>query len=415
MNAPMPVTAAGLLNHREDFPILARPIRGQRLSYLDNGATTQKPRSVIEAEARFYEQSNANIHRGVHWLSQHATELYDQARSTVRAFLNAAHDEEIVFTRGTTESINLVAYSWGMDNLKAGDEILLTGLEHHSNIVPWQLVAQRTGAIIRVVPVLDNGELDQEAFKQLLNEKTRLLAVGHVSNALGTINPIAEMTRQAHAVGAKVLVDGAQSVPHGVVDVQALDADFYTFSAHKLYGPTGMGALYVRYEILDSMSPWMGGGDMITTVSFEQSNYAPVPQRFEAGTPNIAGAITMAAAIDYLMAIGMQRIADHEALLLDYATEALLAMPGIRIIGTAAHKAGIVSFLVDGIHPHDLGTILDMDGVAVRAGHHCAMPLMTRFGIPGTARASFALYNDYADIDALLGSLRKAQKLFGVG
>lgn len=415
MNAPMPVTATGLLNHREDFPILARPIRGQRLSYLDNGATTQKPRSVIEAEARFYEQSNANIHRGVHWLSQHATELYDQARSTVRAFLNAARDEEIVFTRGTTESINLVAYSWGMDNLKAGDEILLTGLEHHSNIVPWQLVAQRTGAVIRVVPVLDNGELDQEAFKQLLNEKTRLLAVGHVSNALGTINPIAEMTRQAHAVGAKVLVDGAQSVPHGVVDVQALDADFYTFSAHKLYGPTGMGALYVRYEILDSMSPWMGGGDMITTVSFEQSNYAPVPQRFEAGTPNIAGAITMAAAIDYLIAIGMQRIADHEAVLLEYATDALLAMPGIRIIGTAAHKAGIVSFLVDGIHPHDLGTILDMDGVAVRAGHHCAMPLMTRFGIPGTARASFALYNDYADIDALLGSLRKAQKLFGVG
>ena len=385
------------------------------MSYLDNGATTQKPRSVIEAEARFYEQSNANIHRGVHWLSQHATELYDQARSTVRAFLNAARDEEIVFTRGTTESINLVAYSWGMDNLKAGDEILLTGLEHHSNIVPWQLVAQRTGAVIRVVPVLDNGELDQEAFAQLLNEKTRLLAVGHVSNALGTINPIAEMTRQAHAVGAKVLVDGAQSVPHGVVDVQALDADFYTFSAHKLYGPTGMGALYVRYEILDSMSPWMGGGDMITTVSFEQSNYAPVPQRFEAGTPNIAGAITMAAAIDYLMAIGMQRIADHEAVLLEYATDALLAMPGIRIIGTAAHKAGIVSFLVDGIHPHDLGTILDMDGVAVRAGHHCAMPLMTRFGIPGTARASFALYNDYADIDALLGSLRKAQKLFGVG
>jgi cysteine desulfurase/selenocysteine lyase len=415
MNAPMPVTAAGLLNYREDFPILARPIRGQRLSYLDNGATTQKPRSVIEAEARFYEQSNANIHRGVHWLSQHATELYDQARSTVRAFLNASRDEEIVFTRGTTESINLVAYSWGMDNLKAGDEILLTGLEHHSNIVPWQLVAQRTGAIIRVVPVLDNGELDQEAFKQLLNEKTRLLAVGHVSNALGTINPIADMTRQAHAVGAKVLVDGAQSVPHGVVDVQALDADFYTFSAHKLYGPTGMGALYVRYEILDSMSPWMGGGDMITTVSFEQSNYAPVPQRFEAGTPNIAGAITMAAAMDYLMDIGMQRIADHEALLLDYATDALLAMPGIRIVGTAAHKAGIVSFLVDGIHPHDLGTILDMDGVAVRAGHHCAMPLMTRFGIPGTARASFALYNDYADIDALLASLRKAQKLFGVG
>lgn len=415
MNAPLPVTEPVLLNHRDDFPILARPVRGQRLSYLDNGATTQKPSAVIQAEARFYEQSNANIHRGVHWLSQHATDLYDQARSTVRAFLNAARDEEIVFTRGTTESINLVAYSWGVDNLKAGDEILLTGLEHHSNIVPWQLVAQRTGAVIRVVPVLDNGELDQEAYRQLLNEKTRLVGVGHVSNALGTINPVTEMTRLAHQVGAKVLVDGAQSVPHGVVDVQAIGCDFYAFSAHKLYGPTGMGALYVRYDILDRMSPWMGGGDMITTVSFDGSQYAPVPQRFEAGTPNIAGAIAMAAAIDYLTAIGMDRIAAHEALLLDYATDALNAMGGVRIVGTAQEKAGIVSFLVDGIHPHDLGTILDMDGVAIRAGHHCAMPLMTRFGIPGTARASFALYNDYADIDALVGSLRKAQKLFGVG
>lgn len=415
MNAPLPVTEPVLLNHRDDFPILARPVRGQRLSYLDNGATTQKPSAVIQTEARFYEQSNANIHRGVHWLSQHATDLYDQARSTVRAFLNAARDEEIVFTRGTTESINLVAYSWGVDNLKAGDEILLTGLEHHSNIVPWQLVAQRTGAVIRVVPVLDNGELDQEAYRQLLNDKTRLVGVGHVSNALGTINPVTEMTRLAHQVGAKVLVDGAQSVPHGVVDVQAIGCDFYAFSAHKLYGPTGMGALYVRYDILDRMSPWMGGGDMITTVSFDGSQYAPVPQRFEAGTPNIAGAIAMAAAIDYLTAIGMDRIAAHEALLLDYATDALNAMGGVRIVGTAREKAGIVSFLVDGIHPHDLGTILDMDGVAIRAGHHCAMPLMTRFGIPGTARASFALYNDYADIDALVGSLRKAQKLFGVG
>lgn len=415
MNAPLPVTEPVLLNHRDDFPILARPVRGQRLSYLDNGATTQKPSAVIQTEARFYEQSNANIHRGVHWLSQHATDLYDQARSTVRAFLNAARDEEIVFTRGTTESINLVAYSWGVDNLKAGDEILLTGLEHHSNIVPWQLVAQRTGAVIRVVPVLDNGELDHEAYRQLLNEKTRLVGVGHVSNALGTINPVTEMTRLAHQVGAKVLVDGAQSVPHGVVDVQAIGCDFYAFSAHKLYGPTGMGALYVRYDILDRMSPWMGGGDMITTVSFDGSQYAPVPQRFEAGTPNIAGAIAMAAAIDYLTAIGMDRIAAHEALLLDYATDALNALGGVRIVGTAQEKAGIVSFLVDGIHPHDLGTILDMDGVAIRAGHHCAMPLMTRFGIPGTARASFALYNDYADIDALVGSLRKAQKLFGVG
>ncbi len=415
MNAPLPVTEPVLLNHRDDFPILARPVRGQRLSYLDNGATTQKPSAVIQAEARFYEQSNANIHRGVHWLSQHATDLYDQARSTVRAFLNAARDEEIVFTRGTTESINLVAYSWGMDNLKAGDEILLTGLEHHSNIVPWQLVAQRTGAVIRVVPVLDNGELDQEAYRQLLSEKTRLVGMGHVSNALGTINPVTEMTRLAHQVGAKVLVDGAQSVPHGVVDVQAIGCDFYVFSAHKLYGPTGMGALYVRYDILDRMSPWMGGGDMITTVSFDGSQYAPVPQRFEAGTPNIAGAIAMAAAIDYLSAIGMERIAAHEALLLSYATDALNDMGGVRIVGTAQEKAGIVSFLVDGIHPHDLGTILDMDGVAIRAGHHCAMPLMTRFGIPGTARASFALYNDYADIDALVGSLRKAQKLFGVG
>lgn len=396
------------------FPILKHPIRGQRLVYLDNGATTQKPQVVIDAERHFYEHSNANIHRGVHWLSQHATGLYDQARVTVQKFLNAARPEEIVFTRGTTEGINLVAYGWAMDNLQEGEEILLTELEHHSNIVPWQFVAQRTGAIIKVVPVLDNGELDQEAFSALLSYRTRLLAMGHVSNALGTVNPVAQMVRAAQAVGAKVLIDGAQAVAHTPVDVQALGCDFYVFSAHKLYGPTGMGALYARHDILDSMTPWMGGGDMIHTVSFQESTYAPVPQRFEAGTPNIAGAIGMAAAIDYVQEIGLEAIAQHEHHLLQYATDALNEMGTVRIIGTAPEKAAIVSFMLNEVHPHDLGTILDMDGIAIRAGHHCAMPLMTRLGLPATARASFALYNSKDDIDALVAGIKKAQKLFGV-
>jgi cysteine desulfurase/selenocysteine lyase len=416
MNAPTILgTHAPVLGRAADFPILSRPVQGRRLVYLDNGATTQKPIQVIEAERQFYEQSNANIHRGVHWLSQHATDLYEQGRERVRSLLNAVRHEEIVFTRGTTEAINLVAFSWGLSALKQGDEIILTGMEHHSNIVPWQLLCERTGAVLRVVPVTDSGELDMDSYRALLGSRTRLVGVTHISNALGTINPVAEMIRLAHEVGAKVLVDGAQAVAHEVVDVQALDCDFYAFSGHKLYGPTGIGALYARYDILKDMQPWQGGGDMIHTVSFERSTYADVPQRFEAGTPNIAGVVGLDAAIRYVQEIGLDVIAAYEQSLLSIATAQLEQLPGIRLIGTAAHKAGILSFVVDGIHPHDLGTILDMEGVAIRAGHHCAMPLMTRFGIPGTARASFALYNTQEDIDALIAGLRKAQKLFGTG
>jgi len=396
-----------------DFPILSRPVRGRRLVYLDNGATTQKPEAVIEAERRFYRESNANIHRGVHWLSQHATDLYEQARERVQRLLNAASADEIVFTRGTTEAINLVAYSWGRANLKAGDEVVLTGMEHHSNIVPWQLVCEQTGAVLKVVPITDRGELRLDAYESLLGPRTRLVSVVHVSNALGTVNPVARMVELAHAAGAKVLVDGAQAVAHQAVDVQALGCDFYAFSGHKLYGPTGIGALYGRRELLAAMPPWQGGGDMIRTVSFEGSTWADAPQRFEAGTPNIAGAVGLGAAIDYVMAIGLDRIAEHEHRLLAHATEAAQQIPGLRLVGTAADKAGILSFVVDGIHPHDLGTILDAEGVAIRAGHHCAMPVMTRFGIPGTARASFALYNDEADVAALVAAIGKAQQMFG--
>jgi cysteine desulfurase/selenocysteine lyase len=405
---------AGVAARAADFPILQRPVHGRRLVYLDNGATTQKPSQVIDAEAAFYRESNANIHRGVHWLSQHSTDLYDRSRERVRRFLNAARVEEIVFTRGTTESINLVAGSWGRYTLKEGDEILLSGMEHHSNIVPWQLVAEQTGARIRVIPVTDTGELDMQAFEALLSERTRLVGVCHVSNALGTVNPLREIIERAHAVGALVLVDGAQAVAHHTVDVQALDCDFYVFSGHKLYGPTGIGALYGRKALLDAMPPWQGGGDMIHTVSFERSTYAETPQKFEAGTPNIAGAVGLEAAIAYVEDVGLDVIAAHEAALLRYAGHALGEVPGVRFIGQAAERAGIVSFVVDGIHPHDLGTILDMEGVAIRAGHHCAMPLMTRFGLPGTARASFALYNTTEDVDALVAGLHKARRLFGM-
>ncbi|QAA93309.1 cysteine desulfurase [Pollutimonas thiosulfatoxidans] len=416
MNAPaFAASAVATLDCVADFPILARPVKGKRLVYLDNGATTQKPSSVIEAETRYYEQSNANIHRGVHWLSQHATDLYEQGRERVRQLLNAARSEEIVFTRGTTEAINLVASSWGRSALKTGDEILITGMEHHSNIVPWQMLCEQTGALLKVVPVTDSGEVELDQFRSMLNERTRLVAVAHVSNALGTVNPVAEITQLAHAVGAKVLIDGAQAVAHQVVDVQAIDCDFYAFSAHKLYGPTGIGALYARYDILKDMPPWQGGGDMIYTVSFEGSTYADVPQRFEAGTPNIAGVVGMDAAIQYVQQLGLERIAAHEQFLLDLATAQLAELPGMRLIGTSAHKAAILSFVVEGIHPHDLGTILDTEGVAIRAGHHCAMPLMTRFGIPGTARAAFALYNTADDVTALVAALKIAQKMFGTG
>ena len=416
MNAPeLRSLTGGPLHAADDFPILSRKVRGKRLVYLDNGATTQKPASVIEAERRFYLESNANIHRGVHWLSQHSTDLYENARESVRRFLNAARAEEIVFTRGTTEAINLVAQSWGRATLKAGDEIVLTTMEHHSNIVPWQLLCEQTGAVLKVAPINDRGELEMDAFNALLGPRTRLVAVAHVSNALGTVNPVATIVERAHAVGALVLVDGAQAVAHQPVDVQALGCDFYAFSAHKLYGPTGIGALYARYDVLRAMPPWQGGGDMIRTVSFERSTWAEAPQRFEAGTPNIAGAIGLAAAIEYVESIGMERIAAHEQALLAHATEAVQRLPGVRLIGTAADKAGILSFMIDGVHPHDLGTILDVEGIAIRAGHHCAMPVMTRFGIPGTARASFALYNDERDVSALVAGIRKAQAMFNGG
>jgi cysteine desulfurase/selenocysteine lyase len=413
MNAPVSALETGLLDRSADFPILARPVRGRRLAYLDNGATTQKPRVVIEALSQFYEQSNANIHRGVHWLSQHATDRYEEGREAVRRLLNAPSARDIVFTRGTTESINLVAQTWGL-SLKPGDEILVTGMEHHSNIVPWQLLCERTGAVLRHARVLDDGQLDVEDFRNQLNSRTRLVGIAHVSNALGTVNPVDDLIRMAHGVGALALVDGAQAVAHARVDVQAMDCDFYAFSGHKIYGPTGIGALYVRSSILAGLPPWQGGGDMIRTVSFERSTWADGPQRFEAGTANIAGAVVLGAAIDYVLDIGLDRIAAHEAVLLAEATERMQALSGVRIVGTAPHKAGILSFLVEGIHPHDLGTILDTEGVAIRAGHHCAMPLMTRFGIPGTARASLALYNDSRDIDALVAGVQKAQKLFGV-
>lgn len=402
------------LNLADDFPILSRPVRGKPLVYLDNGATTQKPRSVIMAESQFYEQSNANIHRGVHWLSQYATDLYEAGRATVKHFLNASHVEEIVFTRGTTESINLVAQSWGRANLKAGDEILITGMEHHSNIVPWQMLCKETGAHLKVVPIDDRGQLLMDQYERLLGPRTRLVCVAHVSNALGTINPIDEIVRKAHETGALVLVDGAQAVAHQSVDVQALACDFYAFSSHKLYGPTGIGVLYGRRELLQAMPPWQGGGDMIHTVKFEQSTYAEPPQRFEAGTPNIAGVIGMAAGIEYVQDVGLDRIAAHEQWLLELATEQISALPGVRLIGTAAQKAGILSFVIEGIHPHDLGTILDSEGVAIRAGHHCAMPIMTQFGIPGTARASFALYNGPDDVAALVAGVCKAQALFRI-
>ena len=413
MNEVPAGAAADLSAHAADFPILSRPVRGKRLAYLDNAATTQKPEVVIEAERRFYRESNANIHRGVHWLSQHATDLYEGARERVRSFLNAARVEEIVFTRGTTESINLVAQSWARNTLQPGDEILITAMEHHSNIVPWQFVCEQTGAVLKVVPINDDGELVLEAFDELLGPRTRLLAITEVSNALGTVNAVAPLIRRARAVGARVLVDGAQAVAHMPVDVRALGCDFYAFSGHKLYGPTGIGVLYARYELLQAMPPWQGGGSMIETVSFERSTFAPAPQRFEAGTPHIAGAVALATAIDYVLEIGLERIGAHEHALLARATAAVQALPGVRIIGTAAHKAGVLSLVVDGIHPHDLGTILDADGVAIRAGHHCAMPVMTRYGIPGTARASFALYNNDEDVDALVRAIRKAQDMFG--
>ncbi len=398
---------------RADFPILAQEVHGKPLVYLDNGASTQKPNAVIDAIGDFYARDYANIHRGVHTLSERATAAFEGARDRVQRFLNAADRHEIVFTRGTTEAVNLVAASFGGPRIGAGDEIILTGMEHHSNIVPWQLLAERVGAQIRVVPLFDDGSLDLEAYAALFGPRTRLVAVVHVSNALGTVNPVAEMIATAHAHGVPVLVDGAQAVAHARVDVQALDCDFYAFSAHKIYGPSGIGALYGRRELLEAMPPWQGGGDMIRTVAFEGSTWADPPYRFEAGTPHIAGAVGLVAALDYVDGIGLDAIAAHEHDLLAYGTALLEQVPGLRLIGTAADKAAILSFVIDGVHAHDIGTVLDFEGVAVRAGHHCAMPVMTRYGVPATARASLGLYNTRADIDALVRALQRVTEMFG--
>jgi len=397
---------------RDDFPILKQDIYGKPLVYLDNAATTQKPQCVIDTIRHYYEKDNANIHRGVHALSERATADYEAARETIRDFFNAKSTKEVIFTRGTTESINLVASSWGGANVTAGDEVLITHMEHHSNIVPWQMLCERVGAVLKVIPMNEAGELDMDAFEALLSERTKLLGVVHMSNALGTINPIATMIEQAHAVGAKVLVDGAQAAAHVAVDVQALDVDFYVTSAHKMYGPTGVGVLIAKEEILKAMPPYQGGGDMILTVSFEKTQYNSLPYKFEAGTPNIVGAIGFGRAIKYILSIGLDNIAAREKILLEYATAQAKKIKGLKLIGTAKDKACVLSFVLDGVHPHDLGTILDREGVAIRAGHHCAMPVMQFYKVPATARASFSIYNTEAEVDALFAALMKAQDMF---
>jgi cysteine desulfurase/selenocysteine lyase len=397
---------------RADFPILERRVHGKPLAYLDNAATAQKPRQVTEAIDRYYREYNANIHRGVHTLSMEATTAYEAARTRVREFLGAASNREIVFTRGTTESINVVAQAWARNRLKPGDEILITTMEHHSNIVPWQLVCGQTGAKLKVAPINDRGELIMEEFERLLSSATRLVAVAHVSNALGTVNPMADIMRMARGHGAVTLIDGAQAVPHAAVDVRELGCDFYAFSGHKLFGPTGIGVLYGREALLEEMPPWQGGGDMIKAVTFERTIYNDLPYKFEAGTPHISGAIGLGAAVDYVQSVGMESIVAWEHELLEYATEAAQSIKGLRIIGTAARKSGILSFVLDSIHPHDLGTILDHEGVATRTGHHCAMPVMDRFGVPATARASFALYNTKAEVDRLIRGIEKARQVF---
>jgi len=400
-------------NIRRDFPILDRKVRGHRLAYLDNAATSQKPLAVIDAVDTYYRELNANVHRGVHYLSEQATLRYEGARSRVRSFVNAASDSEIVFTRGTTEGINLVAQSYARTFLREGDEIIVTTMEHHSNIVPWQMVCSQVGAVLRVVPVTDDGELVLSEYEAMVSERTRIVAVTQMSNVLGTINPIERMIQVAHDVGAVVLVDGAQSISHVPVDVRALEVDFFVFSGHKVYAPTGIGVLYGRRELLDMMPPYQGGGDMIRTVTFERTLYNDLPWKFEAGTPHIAGVIGLAAALDYVESIGLDVIATHETTLLHRATEALEAIPGTRLVGRADHKASVISFLLESAHPHDIGTILDNQGVAIRTGHHCAEPLMRRLGIAATARASFALYNTTEEIDALVAGIETVNRLFG--
>jgi cysteine desulfurase/selenocysteine lyase len=397
---------------RDDFPLLEQKVHGHDLAYLDSAATTQKPESVISVLGKYYREENANIHRGVYALSQKATHAYEQSRKKVADFIGAKSFKEVVFVRGTTEAINLVAQSFGRVFLKEGDEILVSAMEHHSNIVPWQLVTEQTGAVLRVIPMTENGDLDQDAYAKLLSAKTKLVALCHVSNAIGTVNPIKDMIAQAHAFDVPVLIDGAQGVPHTKIDVQDLDCDFYAFSGHKMYGPTGVGVLYAKEEYLERMSPYQGGGDMILSVTFEKTTYNEIPYKFEAGTPNISGVIGLGAAIDYVSQIGMDRIASYEASLMGLAVEKLRDVDGLRFIGEPKQRAGALSFILEGIHPHDLGTILDMEGVAIRTGHHCAQPVMTFFAIPASARASFGLYNNEADIDALVSGLAKAKEVF---
>jgi cysteine desulfurase/selenocysteine lyase len=398
---------------REDFPVLKQTIHGKPLVYLDSAATAQKPFAVIEAIRQFHEVDCANIHRGVHELSQRSTAAYEETRSKAKRFLNAPGKDELIFVRGTTEAINLVASTWGRKNVRAGDEIIITALEHHSNIVPWQMLCEEKEAALRVVPMNDRGELILEEYERLLNPRTRLVAFAHVSNALGTINPAGEMIEMAHRAGALALVDGAQAAPHMKVDVQALDADFYAFSGHKVFGPTGIGVLYGKSDLLNAMPPYQGGGDMIRTVTFEKTTYADLPYKFEAGTPNIAGGIGLGAALDYVNRIGLEKIAAYEHELLLYGTEALSAIPGLKMIGTAREKAAVLSFVIEGIHPHDIGTVLDRQGIAVRTGHHCAQPVMDWFHVPATTRASLAFYNTPAEIDALAQGLLKVKELFG--
>ena len=397
---------------RADFPILSRYVHGLPLVYLDNAATTQKPRAVIDALTEYYTSTNANIHRGVHLLSESATEAHESARKTVQRFLGAEDSSEIIFVRGATEAINLVAATYGRTHIGTGDEVLITAMEHHSNIVPWQMLCEEKGARLRVAPISDDGELLMGELGKLLNARTKLVAVTHVSNVLGTVNPVARIIKMAHQRNVPVLVDGAQAVPHCPVDVRSLDCDFYVFSGHKIYGPTGIGVLYGKRELLESMPPYQGGGDMIRSVTFEKTIYNQIPYKFEAGTPNIAAAIGLGAALDYVTGIGIDTIARHEHQLLVYATSALQSVPGLRLIGAAKEKSSALSFVIEGIHPHDIGTVLDRGGIAVRTGHHCAQPLMQRFGIPATARASLALYNTTSEIDALIDGIHKLKEIF---
>jgi cysteine desulfurase / selenocysteine lyase len=397
---------------RADFPILRTKVHGHPLVYLDNAATSQKPQSVIDAIVGYYEGENANIHRGVHYLSQIATEAFEAGRTAVQRFVNAADAKEIIFTRGTTEAINLVAQTYGRAHVSAGDEVLITAMEHHSNIVPWQILCEEKGARLRVVPMNDEGELLLGEYEKLLGPRTRIVGLAHVSNALGTINPVKRMIAAAHARGIPVLVDGAQATPHIAVDVQDLDCDFYALSGHKMYGPTGIGVLYGKAALLDAMPPYQGGGDMISSVTFEKTTYNKLPHKFEAGTPDMAGVAGLKAAIEYMNQVGVAKIAAHEHDPLEYATEVVGALPGVRLIGTAREKASVLSFVLEDVHPHDIGTILDQEGIAVRTGHHCAQPVMERFCIPATVRASFAMYNTRAEVDALARGLRKVQEVF---